>query len=112
VAACGTYPAATGPDWITTTCGFTGPNNYPLRPSPQCVVVATPLPDSEFVTTTCVKTINNGPLPAAECFPNDGTLDPYVRVTCGAEVETARDPVKAGTCTEGIFRRGVADMPA
>jgi len=100
VAACGTYAAATGPDWITTTCGFTGPNNYSLRPSPQCVVVANPLPDSEFVTTTCVKTINNGPTPAAVCFPNDGLLDPYIRVTCGAE-QTNQIPVEKGTCVEG-----------
>ena len=85
--------------WITTTCGFTGPNNYALRPSPQCVV-GTPPADSEFVSTTCAKTINNGPAPAATCFPNDGTADPYIKVTCGAE-QTTSDPVDTRTCVAG-----------
>jgi len=108
VPACGTYTVPTSAPWITTTCGLTGPNNYPLRPSPECAEGSS-LPDSEFVTTTCTKTILFDDF-APSCVPNDGSLDPFVRVTCGTE-QTFNTPVPKGSCIPGIYGAAARTCP-
>ena len=37
---------------------------------------------------------------AGTCFANDGTIDPWIKVTCGVE-QTTSDPVEKGTCVPG-----------
>jgi Tfp pilus tip-associated adhesin PilY1 len=98
VASCGAAPPASGPNWITTTCGPSGPNNQPATPSLPCTV-GSPTTDAAFVTTTCTKPIDESGY-AATCTPDPGTSAPFIKVTCTPTTLT-NTPVPSASCSPG-----------
>ncbi|MDQ6639121.1 MAG: PilC/PilY family type IV pilus protein [Pseudomonadota bacterium] len=101
VASCSADIAASGPLWITTTCAHPAATNFPPTPGLPCTP-AGPQTDSNYVTTTCTKSINTSGY-VASCVPNDGTLTPFIKVTCGATEVVSSTAVASASCTPGTF---------
>ncbi|MEO7339215.1 MAG: hypothetical protein ABIV63_21775, partial [Caldimonas sp.] len=99
VPSCGADTPGSSPDWITTTCTQPpGPTNYASTPSLPCVV-GPPTTDANYVTTTCTKPVDTAGY-AAACTDDDGTIPPYLKVTCRIDT-TSNTVVPSASCSPG-----------